>query len=221
VYSRARTTKSSNRGRSRLKILAGTRSRNDARNGWLGFQAGRPQVLASLNHPNNIGPYPTARKGGHKGSAPRDGTSSRAEDLVRRRDAAWRRSRWTETLPHRKSRLRTALGSPRTNRGSFIRDLKPANIKVRADGHGWESAGLGFGGRRWTRPSGFGPSGLSCRGGVTNSPTITSPADDDWRRDWILGTGRVTLRPSRAAAGGAAEQTRGNLGRSGRGWFED
>jgi serine/threonine-protein kinase len=121
------------------------------------------KTLAALNHPNIGGIYGVEEAGG---------VPALVLELVEGPTLADRLARGAiaidEALPIAKQ-IADALEAAH-EQGIFHRDLKPANIKVRDDG---TVKVLDFGLAKLARASG---SGRRVSGGVSQSPTITSPA---------------------------------------------
>jgi serine/threonine protein kinase/Tol biopolymer transport system component len=122
------------------------------------------ELLASLNHPNIAHLYGLERSGG---------TLALVMELVEGSTLADRiangRLPIDEALPIA-TQIAEALEAAHEH-GIIHRDLKPANIKVRDDG---TVKVLDFGLAKAMEPAGGGVRGGAV--GVTNSPTITSPA---------------------------------------------
>jgi eukaryotic-like serine/threonine-protein kinase len=131
------------------------------------------EVLASLNHPHIAGIY---------GLEESEGVSALVMELVDGDDLCQRIARGAipieEALPIARQ-IAEALEAAH-EQGIIHRDLKPANIKVRSDG---TVKVLDFG---LAKAMDIGAGGSSRAGGVSMSPTLTSPAVT--QAGMILGT---------------------------------
>src|SRR6185369_6617826 len=121
------------------------------------------EVLASLNHPHIAGIY---------GFEESDGVSALVMELVEGEDLSQRIGRGAipldEAVPIAKQ-IAEALEAAH-EQGIIHRDLKPANIKVRSDG---TVKVLDFG---LAKAMDVGSGGAGGSGGLSMSPTLTSPA---------------------------------------------
>src|SRR5688572_12006495 len=120
------------------------------------------EVLASLNHPNIAAIY---------GLEDGDGIKALVMELVEGEDLSQRTARGAIPIDEALligKQIAEALEAAH-ERGIVHRDLRPANIKVRADG---TVKVLDFGLAKATEASG---SGLQAPGAVSHSPTITTP----------------------------------------------
>ena len=154
------------------------------------------QTLASLNHPNIAHIH---------GLEESDGVRALVMELVEGEDLSQRIARGPipidEALPIAKQ-IAEALEAAH-EQGIIHRDLKPANIKVRADG---TVKVLDFGLAKAHGPT---LGGRVRAASPSQSPTITSPGDDDRRRDDSRHGG---VHESGAGARQDGGQARGHLG---------